>query len=57
MNTPSFNRTMFAVLRKELRDFVRDRRTFFLTLFISPLLYPLIFIGIGKLSELRKETQ
>jgi len=36
---------------------MRDRRTFFLTLFISPLLYPLIFLGIGKLTELRKETQ
>ena len=62
MNTPSLNRisflgSMLTVMRKELRDFVRDRRTFFLSLFISPLLYPVIFLGIGKLSELRKETQ
>jgi sodium transport system permease protein len=57
MNTPSFLSALLTVMRKEVRDFVRDRRTFFLTLFISPLLYPLIFLGIGKLSELRKETQ
>lgn len=57
MNKSSFLGSMLTVMRKELRDFVRDRRTFFLTLFISPLLYPLIFLGIGKLSEMRKETQ
>src|SRR6478672_46983 len=57
MNKVSFLGALLTVMRKEVRDFVRDRRTFFLTLFISPLLYPLIFIGIGKLSELRKETQ
>ena len=57
LNHVSFLGALLTVMRKEVRDFVRDRRTFFLTLFISPLLYPLIFIGIGKLSELRKETQ
>ncbi|RZA22365.1 MAG: ABC transporter permease [Lysobacteraceae bacterium] len=57
MNKVSFLGALLTVMRKEVRDFVRDRRTFFLTLFISPLLYPLIFIGIGKLSEMRKETQ
>ncbi len=56
-NGRSFLGTVLTVLRKELRDFVRDRRTFLLSLFISPLLYPLIFIGLGKLTELRKETQ
>jgi sodium transport system permease protein len=56
-NKISFFSTLLTVLRKELRDFVRDRRTFFLTLFISPLLYPLIFLGMGKLTDLRKETQ
>ncbi len=57
MNKLSYSATLLAVMRKEVRDFFRDRRTFFLTLFISPLLYPLIFLGIGKLSEMRKETQ
>jgi len=57
MNKISFVGTVLTVLRKELRDFVRDRRTFFLSLLVSPLLYPLIFIGIGKLTDLRRETQ
>lgn len=62
MNKPHLNRvsflgTVMAVLRKEVRDFVRDRRTLYLSLLVSPLLYPLIFLGMGKLTELRKETQ
>lgn len=48
---------LFTVMRKEWRDFFRDRRTFVLSLFVSPLLFPLIFLGLGKLTELRKETQ
>jgi sodium transport system permease protein len=62
MNETRFNRTTFfstmlTVMRKELRDFTRDRRTLMLTLLVAPLLYPVIFLGMGKLSELRKETQ
>ncbi len=53
----AFTRTLTTVMRKELRDFVRDRRTFLLTLFVAPLLYPLIFLGLGALTDLRKETQ
>ncbi|MFT4257384.1 MAG: ABC transporter permease [Pseudoxanthomonas sp.] len=53
----SFFGTMLTVMRKELRDFVRDRRTICLTLFLTPLLYPLIFLGIGKLTQLRMDTQ
>ena len=48
---------MFTVMRKELRDFARDRRTFLLTLLLMPLLYPLLMLGMGKLVELRKDTQ
>lgn len=48
---------MFTVMRKELRDFARDRRTFWLTLLLMPLLYPLLMLGMGKLVELRKDTQ
>ena len=48
---------MFIVMRKEWRDFARDRRTFFLSLLVAPLLYPLIFLGIGKLTQMRAETQ
>ncbi len=57
MNKTSFLGATLTVMRKELRDFVRDRRTFVLSLFMAPLLYPLIFLGMGALTELRKETQ
>ncbi len=48
---------VFQIMRKEWIDFARDRRTLLLTLLIAPLIYPVIFLGIGKLSELRAETQ
>jgi sodium transport system permease protein len=57
MNRTGYFRSMFAVMRKELRDFARDRRTFLLTLLTAPLLYPLLFLGMGKLASLRAETQ
>ena len=57
MNKTGFIGSMFTVMRKELRDFARDRRTFLLTLFTAPLLYPLLFLGIDKLSNLRVENQ
>lgn len=50
-------KTMFTVLRKELHDFLRDRRTLLMTLLIGPLMYPLIMLGMGKLTEMRKTTQ
>lgn len=46
-----------TVMRKEWRDFVRDRRTFLMSLLVAPLLYPLMFVGIDKLTELRRDTQ
>lgn len=48
---------MFTVMRKELRDFARDRRTFLLTLLLGPLIYPALMLGIGKLAETRVQTQ
>ncbi len=57
MNTSSFMSTLLIVMRKELRDFARDRRTFLLTLLMAPLMYPLLFLGMGKLTEMRAETQ
>lgn len=57
MNRTGYFRSMFVVMRKELRDFARDRRTFLLTLLTAPLLYPLLFLGMGKLANLRAETQ
>jgi sodium transport system permease protein len=49
--------TLFAVMRKELRDISRDRRTLFLALFLGPLLYPVLMLGIGKLGENRAKTE
>ncbi len=48
---------ILTVCRKELRDLLRDRRTLMLTLLLWPLLYPVLMIGIGKLTELRMQTQ
>ena len=52
-----WTRTMLMVMRKEWLDFFRDRRTFLLSLLVAPLLYPLMFLGIGKLSESRVSTE
>lgn len=49
--------TLMTVMRKELRDLSRDRRTLLLTLLFGPLLYPLLIIGMGKLAESRVRTQ
>ncbi|QIL19470.1 ABC transporter permease [Thermomonas sp. HDW16] len=57
MNKTSFFGSMLQVTRKEWLDFFRDRRTFLLSLLVAPLLYPLIFLGLGKLTEMRTETQ
>jgi sodium transport system permease protein len=56
MMPASFN-IFLTVLRKELRDFARDRRTFLMALLLGPLVYPLLFLGLGKLVETRVSTQ
>lgn len=48
---------MWSVMRKELRDIGRDRRTLALALLLGPLLYPLIMLGMGTLAEKRARTQ
>ncbi|NZA24989.1 ABC transporter permease [Luteimonas sp. SJ-92] len=48
---------MLAVMRKELRDIGRDRRTLALILLMGPLLYPLLMLGMGALAENRAKTQ
>ncbi len=50
-------KTMFAVMRKELLDISRDRRTLALALLMGPLIYPLIMLGMGSLAEKRAKTQ
>ncbi len=49
--------TVFTVMRKELRDLARDRRTLMLALFLGPLLYPALMLGMGSLAEKRAKTQ
>jgi sodium transport system permease protein len=49
--------TLIAVMRKELRDISRDRRTLMLALLLGPLLYPVLMLGIGKLGENRAKTE
>ena len=50
-------RSMLTVMRKELRDFARDRKTFWMTLLLAPLMYPVLMIGLGTLAEGRARTQ
>jgi sodium transport system permease protein len=50
-------RSTLVVMRKELRDFYRDRRTFLMTLLLTPLLFPAIMLGMFKLMENRASTQ
>jgi len=49
--------TVLAVLRKELRDVSRDRRTLALALLLGPILYPLMMIGVGSMAEKRAKTE
>jgi len=39
-----------TILQKELREFVRDRRTLMLALVLGPLLTPAIMLGILSLA-------
>ncbi|WP_369942244.1 ABC transporter permease [Xanthomonas medicagonis] len=49
--------TVLTVIRKELRDLSRDRRTLALALLLGPLLYPALILGMGALAESRVRTQ
>ncbi|GAB3339151.1 ABC transporter permease [Marilutibacter aestuarii] len=52
-----FFATLVAVMRKELLDISRDRRTLAMTLLLAPLLYPLMILGMNHLAEQRARTQ
>ncbi len=49
--------SLWAVMRKELLDISRDRRTLALALLIGPLFYPVLMLGMEALSENRQKTQ
>ncbi len=48
---------LWAVMRKELLDLFRDRRTVMLGLFMAPLLFPALILGMGAMAEQRARTQ
>jgi sodium transport system permease protein len=49
--------TVWSVMRKELRDISRDRRTLAIALLLGPLLYPVMIIGVGSIAEKRAKTE
>ncbi len=49
--------TVWTVMRKELRDIARDHRTLALNLLLTPMLYPVLILGMGKLMDSRTQTQ
>lgn len=49
--------TILTVARKELLDLFRDRRTVMLALLLSPILFPALIIGMGRLAESKAKTQ
>jgi sodium transport system permease protein len=59
--TPNANKghrmsALWTVLRKELRELSRDRRTLMLAL-LMPLLFPVLIIGMATLAENRAKSQ
>ncbi|WP_242111733.1 ABC transporter permease [Luteimonas aquatica] len=48
---------ILTVWAKELREFVRDRRTMFMALLLGPLLTPALMIGLITLGESRAKSQ
>src|SRR5690606_23728681 len=48
---------LLIVWKKELTEFVRDRRTIALTLLFGPLLAPLLFMGLTSLGESKAREQ
>ena len=47
---------VFTVFRKELTDALRDRRTVMIALVMGPLLFPLLFMGLGSFAA-KKQTE
>ena len=52
-----FFQSMLTVVRKELLDITRDRRTLALAVLMTPLLIPLMMLGMISLGEKRMKTQ
>ena len=48
---------LFTVMRKELLDLFRDKKTLYLSLLMGPILFPILILGLGKLATNRISTQ
>ncbi|MDQ3617840.1 MAG: ABC transporter permease [Pseudomonadota bacterium] len=57
MSRTSAFAALWSVMRKELLEISRDRRTFFIGLLMMPLLIPVLLLGGGSLVENRAKTQ
>ena len=50
-------KAVLTVARKELLDFVRDRKTLLMTLLVGPVIMLTLFTVMGKLADLRMNTE
>jgi sodium transport system permease protein len=46
-----------TVMRKELRDLWRDKRTLYIGLLMGPILLPVIMLGLGALASQKVSSQ
>ncbi|MDB6162759.1 MAG: transporter family protein [Xanthomonadaceae bacterium] len=49
--------SLWTVMKKELRELSRDRRTLMLALVMGPLLTPALILGMGAMAEQRAKSQ
>ncbi len=56
MNTTTMA-SLWTVMKKELRELSRDRRTLMLALVMGPLLTPALILGMGSMAEKRAKSQ
>ncbi|MDO5504945.1 MAG: ABC transporter permease [Pseudoxanthomonas suwonensis] len=57
MSTTSTLGTILTVARKELLDFLRDRKTLLMTLLVGPVIMLTMFTVMGKLADMRMKTE
>ena len=50
-------KALWTVMKKELRELSRDRRTLMLALVMGPLLTPALILGMGSMAEKRAKSQ
>ena len=57
VNRTSMLGSMWSVMRKEMLEISRDRKTFFFSLLLMPLLIPVLLLGGGSLVQNKARTQ